>query len=203
MGTRHVTCVIQGGDFRVAQYGQWDGYPEGQGKTILSFLAKADMNQFRDKVQQCCWLDEEKYDKRYKALGFAENGITNMDEAEIYKGAFPYLNRDLGAKILTEIYHATDTVELRDNSSFAHDSLMCEWAYVVDLDRNVLEVYSGFNKNPDMPNGVFANVPNDLDLSDRTNEYFTVALVKTYSLDNLPSIEVLVEECDPPETRWS
>lgn len=28
MGTRHLTAVVIDGDYKVAQYGQWDGYPE-------------------------------------------------------------------------------------------------------------------------------------------------------------------------------
>lgn len=38
MGTRHLICVFYQGRFVVAQYGQWDGYPEGQGVKILKFL---------------------------------------------------------------------------------------------------------------------------------------------------------------------
>ncbi len=38
MGTRNLTCVYLDGKCKVAQYGQWDGYPEGQGVTCLNFL---------------------------------------------------------------------------------------------------------------------------------------------------------------------
>lgn len=31
MGTRNLTAVYLDGQYKVAQYGQWDGYPEGQG----------------------------------------------------------------------------------------------------------------------------------------------------------------------------
>ena len=27
MGTRNLTCVFKDGEYKVAQYGQWDGYP--------------------------------------------------------------------------------------------------------------------------------------------------------------------------------
>ncbi|KAF2194392.1 hypothetical protein K469DRAFT_773578, partial [Zopfia rhizophila CBS 207.26] len=37
-GTRHLICVFHKGRFVVAQYGQWDGYPEGQGVTLMKFL---------------------------------------------------------------------------------------------------------------------------------------------------------------------
>ena len=31
MGTRNLTMVIQDQQTRIAQYGQWDGFPDGQG----------------------------------------------------------------------------------------------------------------------------------------------------------------------------
>lgn len=31
MGTRNLTAVYIDGEYKVAQYGQWDGYPEGPG----------------------------------------------------------------------------------------------------------------------------------------------------------------------------
>ena len=43
MGTRHLICVVSDGDYKVAQYGQWDGYPSGQGAAILEFLHKEDL----------------------------------------------------------------------------------------------------------------------------------------------------------------
>lgn len=37
MGTRGLTAVMVDGEYKVAQYGQWDHYPDGQGKTALAF----------------------------------------------------------------------------------------------------------------------------------------------------------------------
>lgn len=40
MGTRHLIEVVVDGQIKVAQYGQWDGYPSGQGVDVLKFLAE-------------------------------------------------------------------------------------------------------------------------------------------------------------------
>ncbi len=45
-GTRNLTCVVVGGEYKVAQYGQWDGYPSGQGLTALNFLRGMDREAF-------------------------------------------------------------------------------------------------------------------------------------------------------------
>lgn len=203
MGTRHLTCVIKDGAFKVAQYGQWDGYPEGQGATILRYLNEFDMDRFRQRIDQCQWLNQEKFDAAYKALELPEDGWMNMEQAEVYAKNFPLLTRDLGAEILLRIYeHAEDEpIEVRDHSSFAHDSLFCEWAYVVDLDRNMFQVYRGFNHDKSADAGAFANVPRnaDAEIARPDNEYYSVALVAEYSFDDLPTIEVIVEDTRDPE----
>ena len=38
MGTQNLTSVWFEGKYRIAQYGQFDGYPSGQGLTVLHFL---------------------------------------------------------------------------------------------------------------------------------------------------------------------
>ena len=51
MGTRNLTKVIMNGDVVVAHYGQWVGYPAGQGITAFNFL--------KEKENRCtkvgCW----------------------------------------------------------------------------------------------------------------------------------------------------
>ena len=38
MGTRSLIAVQLDGEYKIAQYSQWDGYPEGQGLGCLNFL---------------------------------------------------------------------------------------------------------------------------------------------------------------------
>lgn len=50
MGTRNSTLVKSKGKVKVAQYGQWDGYPTGQGQTIADFLnSDVDLEDFAKK----------------------------------------------------------------------------------------------------------------------------------------------------------
>ena len=65
MGTRNLTIVISDDKRKIAQYGQWDGYPSGQGVTALKFLRKMDMTKFKAALDRCYWLIDEQL-QRFK-----------------------------------------------------------------------------------------------------------------------------------------
>lgn len=177
MGTRNLTIVVSNNKTKVAQYGQWDGYPSGQGMTALSFLRRADLKQFKKQVD--------------KLEFFNKTEIEKIDKNESWE-KYPYLSRDLGAEILNVIHlgqyktHGAKSPikvgiqKLINQEDFVKDSLFCEWAYVIDLDKNTFEVYKGFNKSPLNKNERFYSKEPD------SGGYYPVELLKSYSLDDLP-----------------
>ena len=50
MGTRNLTIVHSNGEYKVAQYGQWDGYPEGLGCQLLKYLKGINISELRNAV---------------------------------------------------------------------------------------------------------------------------------------------------------
>lgn len=91
MGTRNLTMVIANGETKVAQYGQWDGYPDGQGATALEFLRNTDLTKFKEKILTMKWLSKEDAD----AIDKLPDGL--------WQKLHPYLSRDRGADILNLI----------------------------------------------------------------------------------------------------
>jgi hypothetical protein len=151
MGTRHLICVVVDGKMKVAQYGQWDGYPTGQGVDIVNFINNdMDLERFKNAVREC---------------RFVSNKILSQRDVEQH----PELSRDTSAKILKMIQDG-GVRELWNEKSFAGESLFCEWAYVLDLDKEVLEVYKGFNTGKAV--GRFAR------LKARDGEYKQVTLTQ-------------------------
>lgn len=181
MGTRNLVCVVKDNKYKVAQYGQWDGYPEGQGLVILNFLRECDLDKFRIQIDKCTFIeDEDFFDKAYAELGIdTKDGYISMKNADKFASVYPQLSRDMGGKVLEFIYN-NDNVLLQDSVDFAHDSLFCEWAYVVDLDKNTFEVYEGFNKEPLSKEERFYS-------SKQVNEYYPVKHVISFNLDSLPT----------------
>ena len=181
MGTRNLTMVIEGEKTKVAQYGQWDGYPEGQGKIILNLLHSFDLKKFKDKISKLRWLTQTEVDKVNADPNWTDN--------------YPYLSRDAGGKVLDAIYNGSIEVNdypkkpkkkkvkiigLIDNSEFAADSLFCEWAYVVDLDKRTFEVYKGFAKTKPKKGERFAKMKGE-------HGYEPINHVITFNLDKLPT----------------
>ena len=134
MGTRNLTVVFVDGEYKVAQYGQWDGYPEGQGAECLDFLRnKMDENKFREQLKNIRFGSEEELDSLFTEFGSAPDGMISMSNYNKFKDAYPELHRDTAAKILKMIQNGEVRI-LKNDIEFAADGLFCEWAYVIDLD---------------------------------------------------------------------
>jgi len=199
MGTRHLICVVKDGEYKVAQYGQWDGYPSGQGLTVLRFLTKEmDRARFESKIDEISWLTDEEHEARWVECGADPNSeFVSSSMAERYAEKYPENNRDTGGKILSIIQDSDKPLKLINHLNFAADSLFCEWAYVIDLDKNTFEVYKGFNKEPLEKGERFAwldkesaSIELDGDTLIRKSDYHPIKLVKSFVLDEtLPSEE--------------
>ena len=191
MGTRGLNMVISKKETKVAQYGQWDHYPSGQGLTALLFLSRTDLTKFKEKVDTLHFsTDAEELEvKTYLASVGADNGWMTMEQAAKVNEVYPHLNRDMGAEIL-EYIMLNEVKFLCDNTNFAADSIFCEWAYVIDLDKRTFEIYKGFNKTPLTETDRFYSLQAaNLHHEDRRgdDQYFPVKLVKEFSLDALPT----------------
>jgi hypothetical protein len=116
MGTRGLTRVLDAnGVVRVAQYGQWDHYPSGQGITALNFIR-----------------DESNLRKLEKNLGLIY--YPSKDELEnMFAHQYTSLHRDTGAGILELIANEHVSIPLYLDEEFADDELFCEGIYTVDF----------------------------------------------------------------------
>ena len=130
MGTRHLIIVYWRGAYRIAQYAQFDGAPESAGVNILRFIS-----------------DAANVDKLKASLD-AGHLYTPSDRqrAQWNADTVPItMSIRLGADILSHVAEATQPVPIVLDLDFVAATVMCEFAYVVDLDLNTFEVFANLD----------------------------------------------------------
>ena len=121
MGTRHKQTVInKAGEIKVAQYGQWDGYPSGQGVEILRYLRSANL---------------EEYQKNLDSIPLATTEqLEEIDEVENWPELYPYLSRDCGSNIHQMIENGE--VEFVKHIDEWEANNWCDGFYTIDFSKN-------------------------------------------------------------------
>lgn len=133
MGTRNLTMVRSRGKVKVAQYGQWDGYPLGQGETIAKFLRTVKLDDFKKRVNALKKWTDTAINKAYIAEGHNGSEWVTCEISDKVKAKHPELSRDTGAEILNLIYSGK-CVRVSLNEKFKEDKLFCEYWYEINLD---------------------------------------------------------------------
>lgn len=201
MGTRNLTIVVHKNETKIAQYGQWDGYPSSNGVKILKFLRKVNIEKFKDNLKRVHWMTPTE-EKALEALA---------DNNGEWKDYFPQISRDVGTDILLMVDGRK--LALRNQEEFASESLQNEWSYVLDLDKEQLEVYTGFQTKPvpkterfakynekaERESMEFVDYKKDGTPKEKKHKYYPIKLVKIYKFDNLPNDKQFISECEPEE----
>ena len=136
MGTRGLTKVVdRNGEIKVAQYGQWDHYPAGQGVKILSILT-ADhyaVEELELALDKCHFVDDVEREKIYADYNAKYPETTHMKK---FSSMLPSLSRDTCADILNVVRWSSGPVPLVDESVFEADGLFCEGVYEINYQTN-------------------------------------------------------------------
>jgi hypothetical protein len=174
------------GKFKVAQYGQFDGYPSGQGKTALEIMRKIlkenQLERFKEKVRALSQLTDAEHKQLWIDVGAdPSKDYVSLEIGNAFDQKHPELSRRTAAEILGLVMYR-DIARVKLSEDFAHNSPFCEWAYVVDLDQGIFEVHEGFVKSPHSE-GRFASGKCE------SSGYYPVRLAKSYKLDALPSAD--------------
>ena len=193
MGTRNLTIVHKNGEYKVAQYGQWDGYPGGLGVTLLNFLKNVNMDSFRNAIDNVSFYTKEEIGEINKTIDEIRKDIPNYS----WQKDFPQLSRDTGVDILNLITFK-GVNKVNNSIDFAADSLFCEWAYVIDIDTNKFEVYKGFNHEELNSDERFYFLEDKRDKENIVGkDYHPIKFVKSYDLNNLPDEKIFIAELTP------
>lgn len=141
MGTRNITKVVKDGKTVVAQYGQWDGYPEYSGRVALEFLSDPEnVKALFDNVDKCWQATDEDFSNMMKSINVEDEFMT-MEQSEMFATLYPSMTRNTGVGILEVIANAPDGVILHLDTDFEDDSLFCEGIYTIDFDCDTFKTY--------------------------------------------------------------
>lgn len=139
MGTRGLMAFAYDGEVK-GMYNHFDSYPQGLGEDLVNFILSksGDFDEVKDLFKNLVAVDEEQApteDQKLALLRYYDPKVSTGSTDEWYA----LLRETQGnpeATLKAGFYV--------DGLEFAKDSLFCEWGYVIDLDREVLEVYRGF-----------------------------------------------------------
>jgi hypothetical protein len=149
MGTRNLTIVKNlEGTTKIAQYGQWDGYPSYSGIQALNFLRdKVNRDNLLVELQNVEFVGDEEVDTLYKP--FESTDWENKD----FLNAYPGLHRDTGVGILEVVANSMGPIKTVDNSEFRNDTLFCEGIYEIDFSTNkLISTYNDIVSEYDLDN---------------------------------------------------
>ena len=183
MGTHALTVVMLEKKPVIAHVSYYDGYPDGLGVDILKQLRRWEWNLIREKLHVYHLLPKDEFER------FKVN--RRLDEDALCK-AHPHFFFGDGAQLLEKLLDSKpdDFIESRYMFSYGYDSLNCEWAYVIDLDYNMLFVYRGLNETPLSPNELFYT---EKDIPHASNGYYPLRLCAMYNIEKLPDDELFVK----------
>lgn len=129
--------ITKEGDTKIRQYGQWDGYPDGQGVEILKYLIGADLEKYQENLAKIPEITDEQIDD--------VNKLKNPFEK------YPYLSRDCGSNIHQMIEDGE--VEFVQHTSEEEAKTRCKGFYTIDFQKNVFTTdYYGVSRSYNLNN---------------------------------------------------
>jgi len=182
MGTRGALGFYRDGEHKVT-YNHFDSYPEGLGNDILEFI-KGHSGDYHNLIR--------KLNKIFDRIKMVSEG--SMPTPEQIKICRKYADLDVSKESLQTWYSLlrkaqgdlnayADVGFMINNYEFLYDGLFCEWAYIINLDTNVLEVYNSFGSKGDAKGRYI-----DLHPSLHPTNY-VIGLIAEIPLENCISIE--------------
>ena len=174
MGTRGLMAFAYDGEVK-GMYNHFDSYPSGLGQFLVKFLIgqAGDYTSAKERIKNLTAVDEDTApteDQKLALLRYYDPKVSTGSTDEWY-ALLRETQGDPSATLNAGFY--------LDGLDFAHDSLFCEWGYVLDFDREVVEVYQGFQKSPATA-GRFA-----ADNRSSSSGYHSINLIKEFTFAEL------------------
>ena len=172
MGTRGAYGLHKGGVDKIA-YNHWDSYPTGLGADVAAFVCQhtdEEMNTIFDRIILVATKEKPTGDQIAECMPFFDGNVSEQTPEDWY-----CLLRKAQGNL--EAY-AGGLRYMIGQAKFLMDSLFCEWGYVINLDKGVLEVYRGFQKAPSKNRYFRSKMVATFIENDGKSGYYNCALIR-------------------------
>lgn len=127
-------------------YNHFDSYPDWLGKNLIEFIRSTSIEEMQTIAQGLILVDER-----------------STPTPEQIKECSQWINLKVSSQSTSDFYCLLREAQgnpdawkqglryMIDSHEFMADSLFCEWAYCINLDDETLEVYKGYNTDPNAP----------------------------------------------------
>ena len=180
MGTRGACGFYSQGTEKVT-YNHYDSYPVGLGNQMIEYLdtKDRDIDEIRkdfDKIQ----LVKETSRPSKKQIKICRNaGLSDLTVSDKEITDWYCLMRLAQGDLPQNVQSGL----MIDSREFLYDSLFCEWAYIINIDNSLLEVYKGDQKSAG--EGRYSNRKSSNSLS----EYYGVTLVAELDIKEIKTLD--------------
>lgn len=142
MGSRGLYGFYRNGVTKIT-YNHSDSYPSWLGKKVVDFIRNTSIHELNQIFDEIVLIDED-----------------DKPTAEQINNCLPYTNLSVSNQSLDDWYclmryaqgnlgvYKDGLKYMIDSQDFIKSSLFCEYAYIINLDNNTLEIYEGFQKEP-------------------------------------------------------
>lgn len=130
-----------------AMYNHYDSYPDYLGRNIVNWLKTVTPEKLNEIFDKIVLVDADEKPSETEKVELDECGL--YDYSGEYQEWYSLLHKLQGnPSLIEEIADTYGKVYMCDDISFIKNSLFCEYAYIVNLDKRVLEFWKGFQKKP-------------------------------------------------------
>lgn len=154
-------------------YNHCDSYPEYLGVKILDFIKNHSIDEMKEIANNIQLVENNSIPSEEQIAICEKAGFVNLQVSNKSKNDWYCLLRDSQG----DLSSYKKVPFMLNYIDFLYDSLFCEWAYIINLDENVFEVYKGFNKNP-YASGRYSSKKDDTD-----SGYCGVKFIVSFNLD--------------------
>lgn len=171
-----------------AMCNHYDSYPDYLGRNVIDWLKTVTPEKLNEIFDKIVLVDaDEKPNEAEK---------TELDECWLYDYSGEYqewyslLHKLQGnPPLIEEIADTYGKVYMCDDISFIKNSLFCEYAYIVNLDEGVLELWNGFQTKPWSENRYGTDT-----ISSVQNGYYPCKRIATITLEDITNKKFSTDE---------